>query len=188
MFEYQQNTLCIAGKWIWETGIMSKSNFDWHCNQGKIKKLTIGGNGRRALVAFESIPERFKRQIIEKVGDPYASAKKIIFADYMIWDHEAEAYFKAYLLADGSQLPEEKQNEYTHQAIIFNTVKHIATNVVVQKRFGGKKEMWDRMLNAIQNLPETWLHTRYKNVLSFKRAFKRYEDDEIGRASCRERV
>lgn len=37
--------------------------------------------------------------------------------------------------------------------------------------------MWDRMLEAIQNLPETWQHTRYKNVLSFKRALKRYEDE-----------
>lgn len=180
MFEYQQNTLCVAANWLWDNNILTMDYFKKLCQRGHIKKLTTGGNGRKALVAFESIPERFKRQIIEKVGDPYAKAKKIIFADYINWDHEAEAFFKAYLLADGSQLPEEKQQEYTHQAIIFNTVKHIATNVVVQKRFGGRKEMWDRMLNAIQNLPETWLHTRYKNVLSFKRAFKRYEDEGYG--------
>lgn len=142
--------------------------------------MVVGGNGRKALVAFESIPERFKKAIIEKVGDPYASAKKIIFADYINWDHEAEKYFKAYLLENGTYLPEEKQQEYTHQAIIFNTVKHIATNVVVQKRFGGKKEMWNRMLEAVQNLPETWMHTRYKNVVSFKRAFTKYNEEGYG--------
>lgn len=180
IFEYRQNTLCIASSWLLDNEIMSQGNYKKLCSIGHMKKLTIGGNGRRALVAFESIPERFKKAIREKVGDPYASAKKIIFADYMQWDHEAESFFKAYLLDNGTQLPEEKQQEYTHQAIIFNTVKHIATNVVVQKRFGGKKEMWDRMLNAIQNLPATWLHTRYKNVLSFKRAFKKYEDESYG--------
>lgn len=177
MFEYRQNTLCVASSWLIEAELLTQSNYNNLVNRGQIKKLTIGGNGRKALVAFESIPERFKKLIREKVGDPYASAKKIIFADYMSWDFEAEEYFKAYLLADGSQLPEEKQQEYIHQAVMFNAVKHIATNVVVQKRFGGKTQMWQKMVEAIQNLPETWLHTRYKNVISFKRAFKKYEDE-----------
>lgn len=180
MFEFQQNTLCVSGSWLYQEGIMSESNYKWMCSEKKIKKLTIGGNGRKALVAYESIPDRFKKLIREKVGDPYASVKNIIFSDYMDWDHEAEHYFRDYLLDNGQHLPEEKQKEYTHQAIMFNAVKHIATNVVVQKRFGGKKQMWDRMLEAIGNLPETWMHTRYKNVLSFKRAIKKYEDEGYG--------
>lgn len=180
MFEYHQNTLCIASSWLYNSQIMTKSNFDILVNRGHVKKLTIGGNGRKALVAFESIPERFKKAIIEKVGDPYASAKKIIFLDYMTWGHEAETFFKSYLLENGSFLPEEKQQEYTHQAIVFNTINHIATNVVVQKRFGGKKEMWNKMLSAVQNLPETWMHTRYKNVVSFKRAYSKYAIEGYG--------
>ena len=180
MFQYKQNALCVSGAWLYSEGIMSEANYKQMCFNGKIKKMTVGGNGRQALVAYESIPERFKKLIIDKVGDPYATAKKIIFADYMIWSNEAEEFFKAYLLADGTMLPEEKQVEYTHQAIMFNAVHHISTNVVVQKRFGGKKEMWDRMLSAISSLPETWQHTRYKNVVSFKRAFKRYEAEGYG--------
>lgn len=180
MFEFKQNTLCVSSTWLLDQNILSEGNYKKLCSIGHIKKLTIGGNGRKALVAFESIPERFKNIIRQKVGDPYASVKKILFSEYMKWDHNAEGYFKAYLLDNGTHLPEEKQQEYTHQAIVFNTVKHISINVVVQKRFGGKKEMWDRMLTAIQNLPETWLHTRYKNVISFKRAFKRYEEDGYG--------
>lgn len=177
IFQYQKNSLCIEAVWLYNNSIMSKPNLDALVNRGQIKKLAIGGNGRKALVAYDSIPDRFKKAIIEKVGDPYATAKKIIFAEYMTWDQEAEQYYQAYLLDNGSKLPEEKQQEYTHQAIMFNAVKHIANNVVVQKRFGGKKEMWDRMLQAIQNLPATWTHTRYKNVVSFKRAFAKYNED-----------
>lgn len=180
MFEYQQNTLCVASTWLYSTGIMTEGNYKWLCSNDKMKKLTIGGNGRKALIAYESIPDRFKKIIREKVGDPYASVKNIVFADYMKWDHTAEHYYRDYLLDNGQHLPEEKQKEYTHQAIMFNAVKHIATNVVVQKRFGGKKQMWDRMLEAIGNLSETWMHTRYKNVLSFKRAIKKYEDEGYG--------
>lgn len=177
MFEYQQNTLCVATSWLLATGIITESNLKNLISRGKLKKLTVGGNGRKALVAYESIPEKFKNAIREKVGDPYATSKKIIFADYMVWDYDAEAFFKAYILENGTNLPDEKQQEYTHQAIMFNAVKHIAQNVVSQRKFGGKQQMWERMLNAIQNLPATWLHTRYKNVVSFKRAYKKYDDE-----------
>ena len=178
MFEYHKNTLCVVNNWLWNEKIIGQKNFERLCSEGKIKRMREGkGLNNFGLSAFESIPERFKAIIRQKVGDPYASVKKIVFAEYMNWDHNAESYYKAYLLDNGSHLPEEKVQEYTHQAIMFNAVKHIATNVVVQKRFGGKKEMWERMLTAIQNLPETWLHTRYKNVVSFKRAFKKYEDE-----------
>jgi len=180
MFEYYQNTLCLSSSCLVNEGFISQTNLKNLVNRGKIKKLTIGGNGRKALVAYESIPDRFKKVIREKVGDPYASVKNIVFSDYMVWDQDAEFYFRDYRLDDGSELPEEKQKEYTHQAIMFNAVQHIATNVVVQKRFGGKKQMWDRMLEAIGNLPETWLHTRYKNVVSFKRAIAKYQDEGYG--------
>ncbi|WP_348814106.1 hypothetical protein [Flavobacterium maritimum] len=181
MFEYQQNTLCVASSWLYETAnLFSEGYYHKLVQRGKIKRLTTGGNGRKAWVAYESLPDRFKKIIREREGDPYASVKNINFRDYMDWDHNAEHYFRDYLLDNGSHLPEEKQQEYTHQAIMFNAVKHIATNVVVQKRFGGKQQMWDRMLEAISNLPETWMHTRYKNVVSFKRAIKKYEDEGYG--------
>lgn len=182
MFEFHQNTLCVAAAWLYqEAGIISSGNYKKLCSTGKLKKLTTGGNGRKALVAYESIPERFKRKIQEVIkGDPYEQVKHIVFADYIVYDLQAEEFFKAYLLADGSLLPEEKQKEYTHQATIFNAVHHIATNVVVQRKFGGRAYMWGKMLEAIQNLPATWLHTRYKNQRSFKRAYKRYIDEGYG--------
>ncbi|MFE3868735.1 hypothetical protein ACFX5E_11705 [Flavobacterium sp. LS2P90] len=178
MFEFHQNTLCVVNNWLWKEEIIKKDNFDRLCKDGKIKRIReAGGLNNFGLSAYESIPDRFKKLIREKVGDPYASVKNIVFGDYMEWDHTAEHYFRDYLLDNGAHLPEEKQKEYTHQAVMFNAVKHIANNVLVQKRFGGKKQMWDRMLEAIGNLPETWLHTRYKNVVSFKRAIHKYEEE-----------
>lgn len=177
MFEYQQNILCVASKWLWDNEIISEGNYKKLCSTGKIKKISVGGNGRRALVAYESIPDRFKTKIKALAGDPYEQVRYVVLADYIEYDLEAEKYYKSYLLEDGSNLPEEKQKEYVHQATIFNAVNHVATNVVVQRKFGGKTKMWIKLLEAIQNLPTTWLHTRYKNELSFKRAFKKYLND-----------
>ncbi|WP_281237884.1 hypothetical protein [Flavobacterium praedii] len=180
MFEFQQNTLCVASTWLVNEGVISEPNLKLLVYRGQIKKVAKGGNGRRAMVAYESIPDRYKKIIRDRGIDPYASVKNIVFGDYMEWDYKAESYYSDYLLDNGKHLPEEKQREYTHQAIVFNATKFIANNVVVQKRFGGKKEMWSRMQEAVGNLPETWTHTRYKNVLSFKRAIKRYEEEGYG--------
>lgn len=180
MFEFQQNTLCVASKWLVNEGVISEPNLKLLVYRGQIKKLTKGGNGRKAMVAYESIPDKYKKIIRDRGIDPYASVKNIVFGDYMEWDYKAESYYSDYLLENGKHLPEEKQREYTHQAIVFNAAQFIANNVVVQKRFGGKKEMWSRMQEAIGNLPETWTHTRYKNVLSFKRAIKKYGDKDYG--------
>jgi len=179
MFEYYQNTLCVEAKWLYDVAeIMSKSNYKWMCSKGTLSKVTTGGNGRKARIAYESIPDRFKRKIREVLGgDPYEQVKHIVFVDYIKTDLKAEEFYKAYLLEDGSHLPEEKQNEYLHQAIIFNAVQYIANNVVVQRKFGGRSYMWQKMLEATQNLPQTWLHKRYKNQRSFKRAYKNYLDN-----------
>lgn len=174
MFEYHQNQLCVAARWLYqEAEIMSEANYKYLCSKGKMYKIQTGGNGRRALIVYESIPHRFRCEI-EKIVDPYKQAKHIIFADYIQPDLRAEEFFASYLLANGSTLPEAKQKEYTHQAMIFNTVQHIANNVVIQRKFGGNKEMWHKMIDAIQNLPSVWLCKRYKNIRSFKRALKRY--------------
>lgn len=174
MFEYYQNRLCVEARWLYEdANIMSKSNYDALVRREKLHRLQTGGNGRTALIVYESIPNRFKEKI-EEIVDPYREAKHIVFADYITSDSDAESFYSAYLLENGSHLPENKQLEYTHQAMIFNTVRHIATNVIIQRRFGGQKEMWQKMLEAIQNLPSTYLHTRYKNPQSFIRTYKKY--------------
>src|SRR5690606_2347258 len=181
MFEYQQNTLCVLGEWLWENGIISEAYFRQLVVRGKVQKITTGGNGRKVWAIYESFQEKFKQKIREAIkGDPYEQVKHIIFADYIKPDLKADEFFASYLLEDGTHLPEEKQKEYVHQAIIFNTVQHIATNVVVQRKFGGRGQMWAKMLEAVQNLPATWLHTRYKNQQSFKRAYKKYLSEGYG--------
>ncbi|HLV51473.1 MAG TPA: hypothetical protein VKY44_05905, partial [Flavobacterium sp.] len=106
MFEYQQNTLCVAASWLYEDlSVFSKDYYLKLAQRGKLQRIQTGGNGRRALVAYESIPERFKNKIREIVGDPYEQVKHIIFADYIKPDLKADEFFASYLLEDGTHLP-----------------------------------------------------------------------------------
>lgn len=154
MVEFYQNTLCVQGGWLYgDGGIMSQSNYKNLVYRNKMVKLNIGGNGRNALIAYESIPEHIQKKIVDKIGDPYAAVKHIILEDYIKIDFEAESYFRMYTLEDETALPNKTQEEYTHTAMVLNACHYIATNVVVQKKFGGKSKMWKNMAEAVAELP-----------------------------------
>ncbi|MXV37698.1 kinase [Flavobacteriaceae bacterium Ap0902] len=176
MFEYYENTLCIHAAWLYEDAeIMSEPNYKALLRRGKITRLVNGGNGRKALVAFESIPKRFKELIIEQVGDPYEKTKHIIFRDYIKPDYKAEAFYRDYTLEDGSALPEDTQIEYTHTAMILNTCHHVITNVVTCRKFGGKVKAWKKMAEAVANLPEhTYKHKLPSNHRRLKQKYNAY--------------
>jgi len=77
MFEYYNNILCVVNNQLWQQNIIGQKNFERLCTEGKIKRMREGkGLNNFGLSAYDSIPERFKKVIIEKVGDPYATAKK----------------------------------------------------------------------------------------------------------------
>lgn len=180
MFEYYENTLCVHASWLYDdAGVMTESNFKQLCKRGKMKKLSLGGNGRKALVAFDSIPERFKKMITDKIGgDPYEKTKHIIFRDYIRPDYKAEAFYRDYTLEDGSALPEENQKEYTHSAMILNTCHYIITNVVTCRKFGGKTKAWKKIAEAVANLPEhTYKHKLPANDRRLKQKYKVYLND-----------
>ncbi|QSS96619.1 hypothetical protein [Psychroflexus sp. ALD_RP9] len=112
MFEYYQHTLCVEAKWLYEVAnIMSLYNYKALLRRNKMKRLCTGGNGRRALVAYESIPDRFKSKIRQalKGKDPYDLVKYINFRDYIKPDYKAEKYYRdTYELDNGDALPEDK--------------------------------------------------------------------------------
>lgn len=154
MVSYYSNTLCVEGGWLYgESNIMSESNYKQLVARGRMVKMCVGGNGRRAWIAFKSIPERFQKKIVDLIGDPYAAVKHIILEDYIKLDFVAESYFRSYTLEDETALPLKTQEEYTHTAMVLNACHYIATNVVVQKKFGGKSKMWRNMAEAVAELP-----------------------------------
>lgn len=67
------NTLCITHAELVGTGIMSKSNFDKYAREHKFRVLQKGGNGRKVLVIYESLPDKL-RTIVEETL-PYAKEK-----------------------------------------------------------------------------------------------------------------
>lgn len=84
MFEYNhQNILCVHAVWLIESNIVSEPNYKQLCSRGHLKKIQLGGNGRKALIQFDTMRSDIKNKVIELAGDPYAKVSTITFADYI---------------------------------------------------------------------------------------------------------
>lgn len=68
--EYHNDTLAIEANILWEEEIVSYYYYKQMCVRNQIRIVRRGCKGTPALVAYDSIPERFRRLIAEKMGDP----------------------------------------------------------------------------------------------------------------------
>ena len=62
-------TLCITFDELVRSGIMSKSNFDKHVRERKFQVLQKGGNGRKVLVAYETLSDALRSVVEKKLPD-----------------------------------------------------------------------------------------------------------------------
>ena len=69
--EYYNNILCVEAGWlINEVGVLSNTNYDALVQRRQLNVVRRGCLNTPALVAYDSIPERFRKLIADKYGDP----------------------------------------------------------------------------------------------------------------------
>ena len=123
MFEYHENTMCVRADFLIE--ILGTPNYNNLSNRKQIKKVVKGGNGRKALIEFNTMRTDIKNKVIEIAGDPYAKVTTISFIDYIEQDQKAYEFFKNYTLDSGEALPEKNIKEYCTNANILNAINTI---------------------------------------------------------------
>lgn len=177
MFEYYNNKLCVQGGWLYgESAIMSQNNFR-RLSRLYFNTIRRACKNTPALIEFESIPERFRKVIIDQFGDPYATTKHIQFKDYLEFDTKAADYFKNYTLDNGEALPERNIKEYIANSIILNAVQKLTTNAIARRKAlgGNQSKVWHKIAEIIQDLPKhTYPHSLPKNVRRLKQKNKTY--------------
>src|SRR5699024_2802468 len=102
MTEFYNNTLCVQSGWLMASGIVSKTNYRNLTQRDQINILRRGCRNTPALVEYDSIPERFKKEIVKKVGDLKKTTKHIVFKDYLQHDQEAKDFYDGWTIPDGS--------------------------------------------------------------------------------------
>lgn len=178
--EYYNNILCVEGGWLYgESGIMTKSNYDRLKRDGWVKVERRACKGTPALVSYNSIPERFKKVIVEKFGDPNKTTKHNQFKSYLQPDAEAMEFYSSYRLADGRALPEKAIQEYCTNASLLNALVLVEGNKSSQRKTlgGSVRGIWDKLALVVEQLKDEYPHTLPANSRRLKDRMKAYKND-----------
>ena len=126
--EFYNNTFTVEADWLLDEGIMTYDNYKALAKRNHINVVRRGCRNTPALVAYDSMPERFKQAVRERVGcDPYQLAKVNQLDIRIEHDHEASMYFENYQLEDGRYSSGETRREYYSNAIVLKAI-HVLIN------------------------------------------------------------
>lgn len=178
--QYHNNILTVRANWLVEQGIMTKNNYKQLSARGDIQVVQRGCRGQEALVAFESMPERFRRKVEEIVPNPYKAAQTNTVEEHIVHSAEASDYFDSYQIGDDRHLPVDKRREYYANAIVLDAIHQLINNRIAKRRALGHKAVrfWDKISDAVQDLDRTrYPHALPANPRSLERKYKQYRKE-----------
>lgn len=178
--ELYNNTLCIEANWLITERIFSESNYKLLCFRGNLDVVRRGCLNTPALVKFDSIPERFKKEIKAKIGDPYRAVQKNVLSNTITSDDEARKFFSEYTLENDEHLPADVQTEYIANAEILNALHHIINERGPKAKAinGSMKGAWTKLAEAVSNLDKTvFKHSLPSNDRRLQDKYKKYMNE-----------
>lgn len=157
MVEYYNNRLAIYASVLTDEGIISESNLQQLSVRNKINVVRRGCTNTKALVDYNSLPERFRRVIEMKFGDVTKQTTHNVFTDHIIQDTAAIEFFSNYQLPNGDNLPADVITEYYNNSIVLNAIREVLNSrVAMRKALGGKTSgLWGNMTRTVLNLDQT---------------------------------
>lgn len=167
--EYLDGKLCLEFSEL-VPEVIAKPLYDYAKAQGNITVHGIGGNGRKVLIEFDTMPVKYKAKVREIYGDPYVYASKMPILNALQWDHKAKAFYSGYVLPNGDMLPATDKDlrgktqinyvhRYTEAATWLNMLGRLTTDKATLKRELNISIMqfWDEATGLIKtkkvNLP-----------------------------------
>ncbi|ANQ49590.1 hypothetical protein MY04_4773 [Flammeovirga sp. MY04] len=181
-FDFFNNKLCVESTWLYgEADIISQQNYKNLKRRDQIVMAKGGGNGRKAYVYYETLPQRFRDKIEEKFGDPHKIYRRNSFFNFLEIDNTAKKFFDDYTFdSDNGKrkaLPEAKRIEYTANASVLNAIKEYSNFMMAKRQaLGGRKgKLWEKISDVVADLPRhTWAHNLPKNTRRLRERLDKY--------------
>ena len=182
--QYYNNILTVEAGWMIEQGVMTKMEYDNLVHHTKdIQVVRRACRNTPALVAYDSMPDRYKKAIVERVGDPRKQARQNVLEGLIEHSATATTFFEDYMIDDDRHLPADKRREYYTNAIVLDGVKRLIEGRNSKRKALGNRatRFWDEISQAVQELDLTkWPHTLPANARSLERKYQRYIAEGFG--------
>ena len=178
--EYYNNILTVEAGWMIEQGLMSDCQYRNLSTRGDIQVVRRACRNTPALVAFDSMPDRYKKAVTEKVGDVRKAASVNVLEGLMEHSQKASEYFEGYMIDDDRHLPADKRREYYTNAVVLDAVKRMMESRNAKRKALGNRatRFWDEISASVQGLDTAkWPHTLPVNARSLERKYARYVAD-----------
>lgn len=156
-------------------GIMTEPNYKQLASRGRFDVVRNGrGQGGYALVAVDSLPQRYK----DKVEEVYPGGTQARLEGWIKSNYETDQAATAFFFSKsecGVALSPEKAKEYVTNASVLNTcIKLYDRASTAQRIFGGSYD-WSMMATTIEVLRKHFGHTLPASVLRFRRKVNDYK-------------
>ncbi len=173
--EYYGNILCISRNDLISGGIMTSSNYDAMVSRKRMTVVRPGkGRGNYALVAVDSLPQRYK----DKVDEVYPGGARVRLEGWIKSNYEVDQAAVAFFSSPkkcGITLEYDKIRTYIINASVLNTcIKLYERASTAQKLFGGKYD-WTMMASTIETLRNHFGHTLPASPLRFRKKVNEYK-------------
>lgn len=180
MITYYKGVLCIEAGWLIDNKILTKSYYDQLVYRQKINRVQRGGNRRKAIIEYKSIPPACKKAVCRELGfDPERNEKHQYFRRHLKVDAEAVRFFSNYLTQEGNALPIDRQKEYNANAMFLNALQEVSTNIASRRKtMGGQLVgIWESLAEVVNDLRNEYGHNLPSNPVRLRAKLKRYQEE-----------
>lgn len=141
-----------------------------------IKQAQKGGNARRALIKFDSLPA----EVQEQIGDPRKPDH--ILERYFDWDHEAVNFYSTFQYSDKTYLRPATQEQYIVNASVLKAAEQLRQDRTAERqRKGGRlkginRTLFDDAMSFNDTLLSKWqvTHNLPQNYRRFMDRWKQF--------------
>lgn len=158
--------------------IMSESYYKQLVFRGKIRVIRKGiGRGVTALVAVESLPEKYRKKVEEKYGNMRLEILRHWFLVHWVVDDAARTFYTRKSIALGENFDLEKQQECVLNASAIQAVLRLMDDVKMKRAvMQGERLCWEEMASAINFYQAEFGHTLPLSVNRFKKKVLEFKE------------
>ena len=142
--EMYGNTICITYSELVGSGIISKPTYKKLLRDGRLKTVSRGGNGRKALIDYWKMPDRIRAAYDERFSDAREAmiraeeeARKQEWeqrvSKILRYDEEAVNFYRDYR----PEIDSDRQKEYVLNAQVLNEMIRVEKERTVEHSKGG---------------------------------------------------
>lgn len=149
---------CVTYRELVGGGILSIPSYKKKVRDGVIQVVQRGGNGREAMIGFDSLPTPLRNAYLEKHPDAEKRMKEQLISNIMRTDSKAIRFYKEYQPA----ISAEQQDKYVLHAQVMNEMIRVEKEMeAAQKKCGylRKGVIWETVQGTCEKLRTLYGHT-----------------------------